>query len=309
MHPPARRGKGPDYKASQRVARPGLSWHSPGVERALVFADSVSADATARTVGAARVLAGAVDVLDLGATVAEDAAPTLARLAQEGGYAYILAPATARGRDVLPRAAALLSAPYIPGVQGVEGAGTFTRSAHAGAVVEVVRCTPRPVVLTVRPHAFAPAQADETKTEHPDPSSLCEVVGQAQGEGPDLATSRVVVAGGQALGSAETFAGLVGGLADALSGAAGATRDAVEAGYAPNACQVGQTGVSVAPDLYIGLGVSGAVQHTCGMREARCVVAVNTDAGAPMCQIADYVLEADLFDAAPRLIAALRASG
>lgn len=98
-------------------------------------------------------------------------------------------------------------------------------------------------------------------------------------------------------------------MADALSGAAGATRDAVEAGYAPNACQVGQTGVSVAPDLYIGLGVSGAVQHTCGMREARCVVAVNTDAGAPMCQIADYVLEADLFDAAPRLIAALRASG
>lgn len=270
------------------------------MSKALVVCDPWSADATARAVGAAKKLCDSVDVLDLGLSSAEDAAPFLAEYVRDGGYTYLLSAATAHGRDVLPRVAALLSAPFIPGVLRILSPHTFTRSAHAGAVLETWECAARPLILTICPHAFEGVEVYSVSHQTPPSTGLCEVIESVRGQGVDLSSARVVVAGGQALGGAQNFK-IIERLAESLGAAPAATRAAVDAGYAPNAWQVGQTGVSVAPDLYIGIGVSGAVQHTCGMREAKIIVAINTDPLAPLCQMADYILEHDLFEAMPRL--------
>lgn len=273
----------------------------------LVLADPTSPDATARAVGAAREIAARVELVETGAAPAEDAAPALAQHLRDGGYTHLLAPATAHGKDLAPRAAALLGAPIVSGVSDIRDAGTvLVRPIHAGAVLETVRAPEGgPVVLTVRTHAFSPAQADKTTALAPASQGLSNILETKKSDGPDLASAPVVVAGGKPLGSAQSFA-LVSDLAAALGGAPGATRDATDAGYAPNAWQVGQTGTAVAPRLYIGAGVSGAIQHVCGMRDAAVVVAINTDPAAPLCQIADYVLEADLFETLPALTSALR---
>jgi electron transfer flavoprotein alpha subunit len=275
------------------------------LDAALVLADPAQPDATARAVGAARALAGRVHLLTPPEdAVAEDIAPALAAHMEQGGYGALLAPATAHGRDVLPRAAALLSAPFVEGATRIVGAQTFARPAHAGAVVQTVRTSGAPVVLTVRPHAFAPGEPDAAEPLEVVPSGLAQRGAATRAPGPDLASARAVVVGGVPLGDAGAFA-LIPTLAQALGGAPGATRDAVDAGHAPNAWQVGQTGATVAPEVYVGAAVSGAVQHVCGMREAGIIIAINTDPAAPLCAMADYVWAADAREALPALTKAM----
>ncbi|WP_404404628.1 electron transfer flavoprotein subunit alpha/FixB family protein [Pelagibacterium halotolerans] len=241
--------------------------------------------------------------------LAEPLGDILRELAAE--YDHIAAAATSFGKNVMPRVAALLDVMQVSDATKVVSATTFERPIYAGGALQTVEATAEKVVLTIRASAFdeAPRGGNatvETVSFVPEaPKTKLVSRESAQSEGPDLATAKIVVSGGRALGSAEQFNALLGPLAEKLGAALGASRAAVDAGYAPNDWQVGQTGKVVAPDLYIAVGISGAIQHLAGMKNSKVIVAINKDPDAPIFGVADYGLVADIFEAIPELTEAL----
>ena len=309
----------------------------------LVVADNDNAllrDATHKTVTAALKISGDVDVLVLGkgAKAVADAAAKIAGvrkvllaesdalghgvaeaqadavLALAGNYDAILVPATSGGKNFAPRVAAKLDVAPISDIVDVVAADTFTRPIYAGNALETVQSSDSKKVITVRPTAFAAAAEGG--------SASVETVGGAdagktrfvseemvKSDRPELAAAKIVVSGGRAMGSAEEFQRVIEPLADKLGAAVGASRAAVDAGYAPNDYQVGQTGKVVAPQLYVAIGISGAIQHLAGMKDSKVIVAINKDADAPIFQVADFGLVADYKTAVPELMDALAAAG
>lgn len=262
--------------------------------------------------GAAKVLR--VDAPYYAAPTPENLAALVVRLAPD--YTHVVASAGALGKSVMPRVAALLDVAPVTDVIAIEAADCFVRPIYAGNAWETLRVPAFPAVLTIRPTAFEPgdsaavgeAETVEVVTLPPEPDlARSRVVWRqvAPGGRAELSTARVVVAGGRGLGNAEQFKALLEPLAEKLEAALGATRAAVDGGFIANEYQVGQTGKIVAPELYIAIGIAGAIQHVAGMKESRIVVAINKDAEAPIFQVADYGLVADLFDAVPALIEAL----
>jgi electron transfer flavoprotein alpha subunit len=262
--------------------------------------------ADAGAAGEARALVGVETVLSssLPAT-AEALAPVLAELA--GSYTHVVAAANAMGRDVIPRLAALLDIMPVTDITAILGPDRFERPIYAGNATETVFDGQARHILSVRASAFSPAFGGNSaafSNISTASGGKTTIVGEARSEStrPDLSTAQIVVSGGIPLG--DRF-GLVDELAGKLGAAVGATRAAVDAGFAPNELQVGQTGKIVAPDLYIGIGISGALQHLAGIQGAKAIFAINTDAEAPLMKIADVALVGDLFEAVPAVIAEL----
>jgi electron transfer flavoprotein alpha subunit len=265
------------------------------------------AAAAAKLPGVAKVLVAAGGGYDHG--LAEPTAALLVALAP--GYSHLLAPGSAMGKNIMPRAAALLDVQIISDVAGVEGPDTFRRFIYAGNALATVKTSDSTKVLTVRAASFDPVAAEGgSAATEPAPAAadpgLSTFVGAeiAKSERPELTAARVVVSGGRAMGSAENFH-VLDKVADLLGAAIGASRAAVDAGYAPNDLQVGQTGKIVAPELYMAFGISGAIQHLAGMKDSKVIVAVNKDEEAPIFQVADYGLVGDLFKIIPELEAEL----
>ncbi|WP_330628238.1 FAD-binding protein (plasmid) [Thioclava litoralis] len=272
----------------------------------LVCGPDEAAQTAARLTGVAQVLQAGDAAYAQGS--AENIAALLAGLAT--GYSHILAPATAYGRNILPRLAGLLDVMIIPDVVEILDAQTFRRPVYAGNALQTVRSQEALKVLTLRGTAFAPAptgaSAPVRAVAGPGDLGLSQPVEDRvlASERPELTSAKIVVSGGRGIGSESDFA-LIGALADKLGAALGASRAAVDSGFAPNDLQVGQTGKVVAPDLYIAIGISGAIQHLAGMKESKVIVAINKDEDAPIFQVADYGLVADLFQAVPELTDAL----
>lgn len=271
------------------------------------------AAAQARTVaGVARVLvAEAAHYAD--ATV-ENLAALVQRIAAEGGYRAVLAGASSFGKNLLPRVAALLDVAAVSDVVAIAAPGRYERPIYAGNVMVAVESEQAIDVLTVRTTAFDAAASDgeavlEAVAAGPD-LALSRVLGRelSKSERPELGAAAIVVSGGRGLGSGENYHRLLDPLADTLGAALGASRAAVDAGFVPNDYQVGQTGKIVAPGLYLAVGISGAIQHLAGMKDARVIVAINKDPDAPIFQVADYGLVADLFEAVPALTERLAAN-
>ncbi len=263
---------------------------------------SVAQDAT-KIQGVTKILLA--DAAELAHQLPEDITPIVVDLAKN--YTHILAPATTFGKNLLPRAAALLDVQQISEITAVESPDTFQRLVYAGNAVATVRSSDAIKIITVRGTAFdaAPAQGGNAAIENiagKGPSGLSSFVGEelSKSERPELTAAKIVVSGGRGLGSGENFA-MIEKLADKLGAAVGASRAAVDQGFAPNDYQVGQTGKVVAPDLYIAIGISGAIQHLAGMKDSKVIVAINKDADAPIFTVADYGLVADLFQAVPEL--------
>jgi len=233
-------------------------------------------------------------------------------LALAGSYEHILFPATASGKNIAPRVAAKLDVAQISDITKVDAADTFERPIYAGNAIAIVQSADKVKVITVRTTAFDPAAATggsaavESVAGAAD-SGKSRFVSQeiARNDRPELTAAKVIVSGGRALGSSEKFHEVLEPLADKLGAAIGASRAAVDAGYAPNDFQVGQTGKIVAPQLYVAAGISGAIQHLAGMKDSKVIVAINKDPEAPIFSVADYGLEADLFQAVPELVKAL----
>ena len=265
------------------------------------------AEQAARVPGVRRVLVA--DAPHLAQRVAENVSPVIENLA--GDYEYLVAAATGGGKNVMPRVAARLDVQQISDISEVVSADTFVRPIYAGNAMATVQSTDATRVITVRVTSFDPAEAEggSAQIESVDAGSdagLARFEGAelSESEGPELTTARIVVSGGRGVGSAENFR-LIETLADRLGAAVGASRAAVDAGYVPNDYQVGQTGKVVAPELYVAVGISGAIQHMAGMKESKVIVAINNDPEAPIFEVADYGLVADLFEALPELEKAL----
>lgn len=261
------------------------------------------ADAAAQVAGVSKVLL-AQDAA-LAHALPENLAPLLVTLA--ASYSHILAPATSNGKNVLPRVAALLDVAQISEITAVISADTFERPIYAGNALAVVQSPDAVKIITVRTTKFdaASASGGSASVEHiagAQDAALSSFLGQelTKSERPDLTAAKIVVSGGRGMGSAENFK-LLDAVADVLGAAVGASRAAVDSGYAPNDYQVGQTGKVVAPELYVAVGISGAIQHLAGMKDSKVIVAINKDDEAPIFQVADYGLVADLFQALPEL--------
>ena len=290
-------------------------------------------DATSKALTAARALGGEIDVLIAGKdsrSVAEQAAklegvskvllaedaslehrlaePTAALIVSLAGpYDAIVAPATTTGKNVMPRVAALLDVMQISDVIKVTGPDTFERPIYAGNAIQTVRSREPKKVITVRTAAFqatgAGGSASIETVAMPSAPAVSSFVGEelSKSDRPELTGAKIVISGGRAMQSRENFTKYIEPVADKLGAAIGASRAAVDAGYAPNDWQVGQTGKVVAPELYIAVGISGAIQHLAGMKDSKVIVAINKDEEAPIFQVADYGLVADLFQALPEL--------
>ena len=267
-----------------------------------------AAKAAAQIAGVAKVLHA--DAAHLGEFLAENVASLVVALAK--GYTHILAPATSNGKDVMPRAAALLDVQQISEIVAVESADTFVRPIYAGNALATVKSSDAIKVITVRTTGFdavaaTGGNAPVESVAVPADSGLSAFVGREvqKTERPELTSARIVVSGGRGMGSGENFK-LLEPLADKLNAAMGASRAAVDAGFVPNDWQVGQTGKIVAPELYIAVGISGAIQHLAGMKDSRVIVAINKDEEAPIFQVADYGIVGDLFQVVPQLIEELK---
>jgi len=268
---------------------------------------AAAAAAAAQIAGVAKVLHA--DSAAFADSLAENVAAQV--LAVASSYSHILFPATASGKNVAPRVAAKLDVAQVSEITKVISPDTFERPIYAGNAIATVQAADATKVLTVRSTAFDPAAnggsaAVEVLAAVTD-SGKSSFVGRevTKSERPELAGAKIVVSGGRALGSAEKFNEVMSPLADKLGAALGASRAAVDAGYAPNDWQVGQTGKIVAPQLYVACGISGAIQHLAGMKDSKVIVAINKDPEAPIFQVADFGLEADLFAAVPELVKAL----
>lgn len=266
--------------------------------------DTVAASAKLNGVEKVRTLDGAPYEHGL----AENIASAIAGIGKE--YSHVLAPATTYGKDILPRAAALLDVAQVSDVIKIVSPDTFVHPVYAGNVLETVQSKDAIKMLTIRPTAFDKAAdggsaAVEAVNAGAD-SGLSSFVSRQENKSarPELTSARVVISGGRGLGSAENFK-LLEKIADKLNAAIGASRAAVDAGYVPNDYQVGQTGKVVAPELYIAIGISGAIQHLAGMKDSKVIVAINKDENAPIFEIADYGLVGDLFEILPKLESAL----
>ena len=306
----------------------------------LIIADHTNdalSDAVLKTVTAARAIGGDIDILVAGAgsgaaaaaaaqivgvrkvlhaddaiydkMLAEPVAALVVSLAD--GYDALLAPASANGKNIMPRVAALLDVMQVSDVIAVESGDTFVRPIYAGNAICTVQSTDKKKVVTVRTASFKAAETGGTAAIEPVATapapSLSSFVGEAltSSDRPELASAKIIVSGGRALASSENFEKVIYPLADKLGAAVGASRAAVDAGYMPNDYQVGQTGKVVAPELYFAIGISGAIQHLAGMKDSKVIVAINKDEEAPIFQVADYGLVADLFKVVPELTDAL----
>ena len=267
---------------------------------------AAAGEAAAKLDGVTKVLVA--EDASLGHRLAESTADMIVSLA--GDYSHIVAPATTDAKNVLPRVAALLDAMVISDVSGVVDADTFERPIYAGNAIQTVKSSDAKKVVSVRTSTFDAAgeggSASVETVSVGGASGLSEWVEDkvAASDRPELTSAKIVISGGRGIGSAENFA-IIEKVADKLGAAVGASRAAVDSGYAPNDWQVGQTGKVVAPDLYIAVGISGAIQHLAGMKDSKVIVAINKDEEAPIFQVADYGLVADLFTAVPELEAAL----
>jgi len=273
----------------------------------LVLGSAAAAASAGAVAGVAKVLTSEDALYAHG--LAEPLAALLVALAP--GYSHLLAPASAAGKNVMPRVAALLDVQVLSDIAGVVDADTFVRPIYAGNALATVRSSDAKKVITVRAASFDPAPATggsatvEPVATAADPG-ISRFLGAeiVKSERPELTAAKIVVSGGRAMGSAENFH-IIESVADMLGAAIGASRAAVDAGYAPNDHQVGQTGKIVAPELYIAVGISGAIQHLAGMKDSKVIVAINKDEEAPIFSVADYGLVADLFKAMPELEAEL----
>ncbi|MEC5211474.1 electron transfer flavoprotein alpha subunit [Polaromonas sp. CG_9.5] len=267
-----------------------------------------AAEAASKIAGVSKVIH--VDGEHFAHGLAENMAAQVIGMAS--AYSHILFPATASGKNIAPRVAALLDVGQISDITKVDAADTFERPIYAGNAIAIVQSLDAVKVITVRTTGFDAAAATggsasvETVSGVADSGKSSFVSAEiAKSDRPELTAAKIIVSGGRALGSNEKFHEVLEPLADKLGAALGASRAAVDAGYAPNDWQVGQTGKIVAPQLYVAIGISGAIQHLAGMKDSKVIVAINKDAEAPIFGVADYGLEADLFTAVPELVAAL----
>jgi len=268
-----------------------------------------AAKAAAQIAGVKKVLHA--DAPHLGEFLAENVSAIVVSVAKS--YSHVLAPSTSNGKNILPRVAALLDVQQISDIVGVEGPDTFVRPIYAGNALATVKSKDAIKVITVRTTAFdamgaTGGSAQVENISAPADSGLSSFVGRevSKSERPELTSAKIIVSGGRGMASGENFTKVLEPLADRLGAAMGASRAAVDAGFVPNAWQVGQIGKIVAPDLYVAVGISGAIQHLAGMKDSRVIVAINKDEEAPIFQVADYGLVGDLFQLVPALVEELK---